>query len=76
MDKITKITVPQENINDEFATLIRWFVNSGEKVTRGQEIVDLETTKTAFSVSAPTDGFIYYNIEEGTDLMVGSVLCF
>lgn len=76
MDEITKITVPQENVNDEFATVISWFVSSGDKVDQGQEIVDLETSKATFSVSSPTDGFLYYNAKEGTDVAVGSVLCF
>jgi acetyltransferase-like isoleucine patch superfamily enzyme len=74
MDDIYRIVVPQENVNDEFATLLKWQVANGAKVTKGQEVADLETTKAAFSVLSPEDGFIYHRLKEGIDVAIGSVL--
>ena len=45
MSELFAVTVPQENANDEFATVVDWPVNSGEWVEQGDSIVELETSK-------------------------------
>ena len=54
------VIVPLENINDEFATLIKWNVESGEEVKKGSVIATLETMKAVFEIEAEKDGFLFY----------------
>src|SRR6185312_10904506 len=39
---------------------VAWHVRSGQRVTAGQQIATLETTKATFDVNADRDGFIAY----------------
>jgi len=66
------VTVPQINPNDEHAILVRWLVTKGAWVRAGQPLVTLETTKTAFDVDAPCDGFAFFEHEPNAELAVGS----
>ena len=75
MDSISKILVPQENVNDQNATIIAWHRNNGDMVSKGEEIVELETTKAVYFVEAKDEGFLYYVAKIGEDLDVGHLLC-
>jgi 2-oxoglutarate dehydrogenase E2 component (dihydrolipoamide succinyltransferase) len=66
------VLVPQMNPNDENAVIVRWHVRSGERVMAGQPLVTLETTKAAFDVDAPQDGFAFYTHEPHTLVTVGA----
>jgi len=70
------VIVPLENINDEFATLIKWNVESGEEVKKGSVIATLETMKAVFEIEAEKDGFLFYEIEEGAEVRVGSEIAY
>ena len=66
------VLVPQINPNDENAVVVRWHVQSGERVTAGQPLVTLETTKATFDVDAPQDGFAFYVQKPNTLVTVGA----
>jgi 2-oxoglutarate dehydrogenase E2 component (dihydrolipoamide succinyltransferase) len=66
------VLVPQINPNDENAVVVRWHVQSGERVTAGQPLVTLETTKATFDVDAPQEGFAFYVQEPNTLVAVGA----
>lgn len=68
------VTVPFENVNDPTAKIVDWKFASGSKVTAGESIVELETTKTTFPVTAPADGFVEYNFPLGEEVPVGGAL--
>ncbi len=55
---LVEVKVPQlaESIAD--ATLLPWRKRVGERVTRGELLVDLETDKVTLEVSAPEDGIL------------------
>ncbi|MGQ0595105.1 MAG: 2-oxoglutarate dehydrogenase complex dihydrolipoyllysine-residue succinyltransferase, partial [Gammaproteobacteria bacterium] len=55
---LVEVKVPQlaESIAD--ATLLPWRKRAGERVTRGEPLVDLETDKVTLEVSAPEDGIL------------------
>lgn len=70
------VIVPLENINDEFATLIEWKVESGKEVKKGDVIASLETMKAIFEIEAEKDGFLFYEIKEGAEVRVGSEIAY
>ncbi|MDQ3775921.1 MAG: 2-oxoglutarate dehydrogenase complex dihydrolipoyllysine-residue succinyltransferase [Pseudomonadota bacterium] len=55
---LVEVKVPQlaESIAD--ATLLPWRKRVGERLTRGEPLVDLETDKVTLEVSAPEDGVL------------------
>lgn len=70
------VYVPRENVNDETVKLVAWRVASGEKVSAGQVIAEMESSKTTFDIEAPTAGFISYSAQQGVEITVGGMLCF
>ncbi len=55
---LVEVKVPQlaESIAD--ATLLPWRKRVGDRITRGEPLVDLETDKVTLEVSAPEDGVL------------------
>ena len=74
MSKAFELVVPQMNPNDEQAVLVRWQVASATQVVAGQPVATLETTKAAFDVETPRDGYVFYNLAPKTVIPVGARL--
>jgi pyruvate/2-oxoglutarate dehydrogenase complex dihydrolipoamide acyltransferase (E2) component len=66
------VVVPQLNPNDDSAVLVRWHVTPGLKVKSGQPLATLETTKTTFDVSAPSDGYVFFDCALQSVVAVGT----
>ncbi|KFZ29996.1 2-oxoglutarate dehydrogenase [Pseudidiomarina atlantica] len=73
-----EVKVPQlpESVAD--ATIATWHVKAGEKVTRDQNLVDIETDKVVLEVVAPADGVLAEIKQEegatvGADDVIGIV---
>jgi pyruvate/2-oxoglutarate dehydrogenase complex dihydrolipoamide acyltransferase (E2) component len=66
------IPVPQINPNDEHAIVVRWHIEKGARVRAGQTLVTLETTKTAFDVEAPQDGYAFFEHAPHAEVAVGA----
>ncbi|MCA9471128.1 MAG: 2-oxo acid dehydrogenase subunit E2 [Nitrospirales bacterium] len=75
MKHSTPVIIPQDNVNDESVTLLSWSVANGEKVTQGQMIAEIETSKAVMEIEAPASGMLVYSIEPGNDINVGATLC-
>ena len=70
-----EIKVPQlpESVSD--ATLVAWHKKAGDRVSRDENLVDLETDKVVLEVPAPSAGSIVeIKVEEGTTVEAGDVL--
>lgn len=72
MSEAVAVPVPQENPNDERAVLVAWELPSGTRVEAGHRIATLETTKSAFDVDAPVGGYLIYEAEPKSMLVVGA----
>ena len=70
--KYYPLEVPLLSANEEEITLAVWLVENGEKVSKGQEIAQLESTKAVEDYLAPQDGYLYYQIEQGAIIKVGN----
>ncbi|RUO65173.1 2-oxoglutarate dehydrogenase E2 component [Pseudidiomarina planktonica] len=70
-----EIKVPQlpESVAD--ATIATWHVKPGDKVSRDQNLVDIETDKVVLEVTAPADGVLGEIIaDEGTTVNAEEVI--
>lgn len=52
------VRMPGVNANEDSATLVRWSVDDGAGVKKGQFICEIETTKSTVEVEAESDGFL------------------
>jgi 2-oxoglutarate dehydrogenase E2 component (dihydrolipoamide succinyltransferase) len=69
------IKVPQlpESVSD--AMLVAWHRKVGDAVTRGENLVDLETDKVVLEVPAPASGVLReIRIKDGTTVTAGAIL--
>ena len=69
---VMDVTMPRLGVNDEYVTLTEWLLESGSRVSMGQEIASIETTKEASEIKAEENGFLFYEIEAGSEIKVGS----
>ena len=66
--------MPQINPNDDSAVLVRWHTASGSWVVAGQALATLETTKAAFDVDAPREGYVFFDHRPKTVVAVGTAI--
>lgn len=74
MNLLREIRVPQESVNDESVTVIRVACAHGSRVTAGDVVIELETSKLNLSLTADVDGFVYYSCKEGDEVRINEVL--
>lgn len=68
-----KVPVLPESVAD--ATVATWHVKAGDKVTRDQNLVDIETDKVVLEVVSPADGVVAEIIaEEGATVLADEVI--
>lgn len=67
--------LPLEQINDQEVIITCLCFNSGDFVKKDQIIYSFETAKSNFDVEAKEDGFIFYSVEEGQTIKIGSLVC-
>jgi pyruvate/2-oxoglutarate dehydrogenase complex dihydrolipoamide acyltransferase (E2) component len=71
---ITTVPAPRINTNDDRVEIVVWHVERGALVSVGQEIVDVETTKSTVTVAAEAAGYIRPLVEQGSVVPVGDPL--
>jgi pyruvate dehydrogenase E2 component (dihydrolipoamide acetyltransferase) len=54
-----EVFIPKYGQTVEEVTLIKWMLDDGAKVKKGQEILEIETDKTNFTVEAEANGFLH-----------------
>ena len=75
MSKLIAITIPKWGIEMERGTISEWRVTTGTAVTKGDELVDIETDKIVNSFDATHDGILVRIIaQEGEELSVGTLI--
>jgi len=67
-----KIPSPGESITQ--VQLAKWLVNNGDAVEKDQEIVEIDSDKASFPISAPESGTITILAAEGDTVDVGAVI--
>jgi pyruvate dehydrogenase E2 component (dihydrolipoamide acetyltransferase) len=73
----TELKVPTLGMDMEEATIVRWLVEEGAEVKKGEPVLEIDTDKTSFEIEAPADGAIQaLRGEEGDTLPVGATLAY
>lgn len=68
------ITIPKLGLTMEEATLVRWHVLAGQRVTKGATLFSIETDKISFDVEAEADGYVDQAVGEGEIVAVGATI--
>jgi pyruvate dehydrogenase E2 component (dihydrolipoamide acetyltransferase) len=68
------VTVPQLSISMEEGKVLRWLVEDGAEVRRGEPIVEIETDKATVEVEAPAEGRVRIVAAEGEVLAVEATI--
>jgi 2-oxoglutarate dehydrogenase E2 component (dihydrolipoamide succinyltransferase) len=68
---IIEVKVPQLSESVAEATLLDWHKKEGEKVSRDENLIDIETDKVVLELPAPADGVLVKIIKQSRDA-VGS----
>ncbi len=75
MSNIKQYHLPAEDVNDEKATVVNLFFDSGDKVKKNDLIYTFETSKSVIDVESEFNGFIEYYVEENEEVNIGSLVC-
>jgi pyruvate dehydrogenase E2 component (dihydrolipoamide acetyltransferase) len=72
-----ELKVPTLGMDMEEATIVRWLVEEGAEVEKGEPVLEIDTDKTSFEIEAPAGGVIRgLRGEEGETLPVGTTLAY
>ncbi len=66
-----ELLVPRLNTNDDEVDVVHWYFKDREYVEKGQEIVDLESSKAVVSIESETSGYISCCFQKGDTVKVG-----
>ncbi|HEU4658682.1 MAG TPA: dihydrolipoamide acetyltransferase family protein [Capillimicrobium sp.] len=69
-----EVVMPRLSDSMEEGTILRWLVEDGTEVSRGQEIVEIETDKATMPYEADFDGVLRVVASEGDTLPIGAVI--
>lgn len=72
---LIEVKVPQLSESVAEATLISWHKQQGDRITRGENLVDVETDKVVLELPAPREGILAEIIKgDGTTVTGGEVI--
>src|SRR5690242_3953580 len=72
-----EIYVPKMSDHMERGTILRWLVNDGEQVQKGQVLLELETDKAVGEIEAPDTGVLRgVSAGEGANVPVGAIIAY
>ncbi|HWG09440.1 MAG TPA: dihydrolipoamide acetyltransferase family protein [Solirubrobacteraceae bacterium] len=71
---MAEIVMPRLSDTMEEGTILRWIKRDGEHVSRGEELVEIETDKAAMVYESDQDGTLQLLAAEGDTLPVGQVI--
>lgn len=72
---VTAVRLPKFGETMRDATIGKWYKNEGDKVEKGEPLVQVETEKFTIDVEAPASGIIRKIIAaEGSVVVVGELL--
>ncbi len=74
-DRIQQVTMPKWGLSMKTGKIVEWFVAEGDTITKGDDLVDIETDKIAGTLESPEEGLLRRIVAEpGADLPIGAVL--
>ncbi len=71
MSSSGQIVMPQLSDSMQEGTILRWLIADGERVARGQELVEIETDKASMTFQSDREGVLQIVVAEGETVAVG-----
>ncbi len=71
---LQKIDAPRETAQEEFITITKIFFKSGDRVNKGDTLLEYETSKAVNVIEADCDGFVKYFCKAEEDIATGNTL--
>jgi pyruvate dehydrogenase E2 component (dihydrolipoamide acetyltransferase) len=68
------VTMPRLSDSMEEGTILKWLKSDGDEVSRGDELVEIETDKANMTYEADQDGTLAIVAQEGDTLPVGETI--
>jgi pyruvate dehydrogenase E2 component (dihydrolipoamide acetyltransferase) len=68
------VSMPRLSDSMEEGTILKWLKSDGDAVTRGEELVEIETDKANMTYEADQDGTLAIVAQEGDTLPVGETI--
>jgi pyruvate/2-oxoglutarate dehydrogenase complex dihydrolipoamide acyltransferase (E2) component len=77
VNPLTTVIVPKSGgVTSTKAIVVRWLKREGDKVQRGEPLVELETEKVSFELESPAAGTLSKLFaQEAAEVPVGGALC-
>lgn len=73
-ERIIEVIVPQLNVNEETVILVEWYTPDQGKVVQGEPLCGVETTKTAYDIEAPANGYVKHLVKAGVEVKSRQVI--
>lgn len=70
-DGATVVVMPKLSDAMEDGTIVTWLIGDGIPVTRGQDLLEIETDKAIAIYQSPADGILHRVVSEGDTIGVG-----
>jgi pyruvate dehydrogenase E2 component (dihydrolipoyllysine-residue acetyltransferase) len=71
---MAEIVMPRLSDTMEEGTILRWLKRDGERVGRGEELVEIETDKASMTYESDQEGVLEILAGEGDTLAIGAVI--
>jgi pyruvate dehydrogenase E2 component (dihydrolipoamide acetyltransferase) len=71
---VSELVMPRLSDTMEEGTVLRWLKRDGEHVSRGEELVEIETDKAAMTYESDLEGILQTIASEGDTLAVGELI--
>jgi pyruvate dehydrogenase E2 component (dihydrolipoamide acetyltransferase) len=69
------VTMPRLSDSMEEGTILKWLKSDGDEVSKGEELVEIETDKANMTYEADDAGTLSIVAKEGDTLAVGETIC-
>ncbi len=70
----SEIIVPSPGESITQVQVAKWLVSDGEEVDKDQEVVEIDSDKASFPLTAPEDGILKILVAEGETVAVGAII--
>jgi len=71
---VAEIVMPRLSDSMEEGTILRWLIEEGDPVRRGDELVEIETDKATMTYESDADGILEIVAAPGETLPIGTVI--
>src|SRR3954447_23757361 len=68
------VVMPRLSDSMEEGTILKWLKAEGDDVSKGDELVEIETDKATMTYEADADGTLEIVADEGSTLSIGEVI--